>query len=252
MTGMKGLILDLRDDPGGLLEAAVKVSDLFVKSGKIVSTKGRNKADQVYEAEEDGTYADFPMVVLINQNSASASEIVAACLQDHDRAEIVGQRSFGKGSVQNILPLDNGNSVLKLTVATYWRPSGKNIHRFKDAKPSDEWGVSPDEDLEVKLSNEEYEKWYEARLKRDQLHTANRSDSKDDDSPEVREDDPKAEQDQGNVFVDHQLDKALEVDQVEAGRGNRHGEEVSRSGPECGSSLRSDPLTLTPKLPGSR
>ena len=84
------------------------------------------------------------MVVLVNQNSASAAEIVSACLQDHKRAKVVGQRTYGKGSVQNIIELEDGNSVLKLTVATYHRPSGKNIHRFKNAKPSDEWGVSPD------------------------------------------------------------------------------------------------------------
>ena len=94
------------------------------------------------------------MVVLVNQNSASAAEIVSACLQDHKRAKVVGQRSYGKGSVQNILELEDGNSVLKLTVATYQRPSGKNIHRFKDAKDTDEWGVSPDPGLEVKLTPE--------------------------------------------------------------------------------------------------
>ena len=87
------------------------------------------------------------MVVLVNQNSASAAEIVSACLQDHKRAMVVGQRSYGKGSVQNIIDLEDGNSVLKLTVATYQRPSGKNIHRFKNAKESDEWGVSPDPGL---------------------------------------------------------------------------------------------------------
>ena len=91
------------------------------------------------------------MVVLVNQNSASASEIVSAALQDHHRAAVVGQRSYGKGSVQNIFELDDGNSVLKLTVASYYRPSGENIHRFKNAKPTDKWGVSPDKGCEVKL-----------------------------------------------------------------------------------------------------
>ncbi|MBV8384898.1 MAG: S41 family peptidase, partial [Planctomycetaceae bacterium] len=141
--GMKALILDLRDDPGGLLGAAVEVSDLFVDEGLIVSTKGRNTISKTYEAEKEGTCDDFPMVVLVNQNSASAAEIVSACLQDHNRAVVVGQRSYGKGSVQNIIDLEDGKSVLKLTVATYQRPSGKNIHRFKNAKDSDEWGVSP-------------------------------------------------------------------------------------------------------------
>ena len=144
----EGLILDLRDDPGGLLSAAVEISDLFVEDGKIVSTRGRNTAEKTYEAHKEGTYTGFPMVVLVNHNSASASEILAACLQDHDRAVVVGERSFGKGSVQNILDLEDGNSVLKLTVATYWRPSGKNIHRFKNAKETDEWGVSPSQGME--------------------------------------------------------------------------------------------------------
>jgi carboxyl-terminal processing protease len=165
--GMKGLILDLRDDPGGLLSAAVEVCDLFLDGGVIVSTKGRNTPSKVYEAQKEGQYTDFPIVVLVNQSSASAAEIVSACLQDHKRAKVVGQRSYGKGSVQNILELEGGNSVLKLTVATYQRPSGKNIHRFKNAKESDEWGVSPDPGLEVKLSPEQYVSLARARRQRD-------------------------------------------------------------------------------------
>lgn len=172
--GMKGLILDLRDDPGGLLSAAVEVSDLFLDEGKIVTTRGRNTPEMVYEAEEPGTYSDFPMVVLINHHSASAAEIVSAALQDHERAVVVGQRSFGKGSVQNILPLNDGDSKLKLTVATYWRPSGENIHRFKDSKPSDEWGVSPNEGMEVEVSDKQYVAWFKARQERDLLSRANK------------------------------------------------------------------------------
>src|SRR6266436_3258615 len=165
--GMKALILDLRDNPGGLLSAAVEVSDLFVDKGMIVSTKGRNTPTKVYEAQKDALYTDFPMVVLVNHGSASAAEIVSACLQDHKRAKVVGQRSFGKGSVQNILELEGGNSVLKLTVASYVRPSGKNIHRFKTAKESDEWGVSPDKGLEVKLTPEQYFVYQRGRRNRD-------------------------------------------------------------------------------------
>src|SRR5262249_54107403 len=162
--GLRGLVLDLRDNPGGLLGAAVEISDMFVSEGLIVSTKGRNTVSKTYEAQKDATFEDFPVVVLVNQNSASAAEIVSACLQDHKRAKVVGQRTYGKGSVQNIIELEDGNSVLKLTVATYQRPSGKNIHRFKNAKPSDEWGVSPDPGLEVKLfPGPDSEKWYFAR-----------------------------------------------------------------------------------------
>ncbi|MFM1802487.1 MAG: hypothetical protein RJA81_1839, partial [Planctomycetota bacterium] len=148
--GAKGLILDLRNNPGGLLPAAVEISNMFVGEGKIVSTKGRNTVERVFEADKNKVVTDIPMVVLVNGNSASASEIVSACLQDHNRATIVGTRSFGKGSVQNIVEMEDGQGVLKLTVATYWRPSGKNIHRFKNAKASDEWGVSPNTDMDVK------------------------------------------------------------------------------------------------------
>ena len=103
------------------------------------------------------------MVVLINQNSASASEIVSAALQDHKRATVVGQRSYGKGSVQNILELEDGDSVLKLTVASYFRPSGENIHRFRNAKTTDKWGVSPNPGMEVKLTTPEYIDWFQGR-----------------------------------------------------------------------------------------
>ncbi len=165
--GMRGLILDLRDDPGGLLSAAVEVVDLFLDHGDIVSTKGRNTQPKTFSASKDSPFGDLPMVVLVNQNSASASEIVSAALQDHHRATVVGQRSYGKGSVQNIFELDDGNSVLKLTVASYYRPSGENIHRFKNAKTTDKWGVSPDKGCEVKLSLSDYVRWFRGRRDRD-------------------------------------------------------------------------------------
>src|SRR5262249_5981067 len=98
---------------------------------------------------------DYPMAVLVNRYSASASEIVAAALQDHHRAVVVGERSYGKGSVQNIIEMENRTSALKLTTASYWRPSGKNIHRFPDAKDTDEWGVLPDEGFKVELKDDE-------------------------------------------------------------------------------------------------
>jgi len=208
--GMKGLILDLRDDPGGLLSAAVEISDLFVEDGIIVSTRGRNTKERTYEAEKEGTYSDFPMVVLVNQYSASAAEIVSACLQDHHRAVIVGQRSYGKGSVQNILPLDNGESVLKLTVATYWRPSGKNIHRFPKFKDSDEWGVSPDKGMEVKVEGKDYFALHKARIDRDLVSSHNKPRAHGDE-PKPREDNPAKERFAPPAVVDRQLDKALEV-----------------------------------------
>ena len=207
--GMKSLILDLRDDPGGLLSAAVEIADLFVEDGKIVSTRGRNTAEKTFEARKEGTYTGFPMAVLVNHNSASASEILAACLQDKDRAVVVGERSFGKGSVQNILDLEDGNSVLKLTVATYWRPSGKNIHRFKNAKETDEWGVSPNPGLDVKLTREEYHDWFLGRKDRDFLSSRTKPRA---DKPKAEEKDkPKAEKKDPKAFADKQLDKAVAV-----------------------------------------
>jgi carboxyl-terminal processing protease len=149
--GVRALILDLRNNPGGLLTQAREVSDLFLTGGRIVSTKGRNHKEEVYDAKPEGTLllpADkYPMVVLVNKYSASASEIVAAALQDHQRAVVIGERSYGKGSVQNIIEMHQGGdrSALKLTTASYWRPSGKNIHRFPDSKDSDDWGVRPND-----------------------------------------------------------------------------------------------------------
>ncbi|MCA9100343.1 MAG: S41 family peptidase [Planctomycetales bacterium] len=167
--GAQGLILDLRNNPGGLLTAATEVCDLFLDSGLIVSTRGRDgDDDEVFEATPGG-YTDIPLVILINGFSASASEIVSACLQDHGRAIVVGERSWGKGSVQNVIPLlgERGESSLKLTTATYWRPSGKNIHRSRTANEDDEWGVRPNEGFEVKLDETAFTRLMEDRRERD-------------------------------------------------------------------------------------
>jgi carboxyl-terminal processing protease len=124
---LNGLILDLRDNPGGLLDEGVKVADRFIARGVIVSTEGRDPKNAEREfAHEDGTEPDYPMVVLVNGYTASASEIVAGALQDHKRAVVVGERSFGKGSVQTLYGLDDG-AGLKLTVARYFTPSGRSI-----------------------------------------------------------------------------------------------------------------------------
>jgi len=124
---IEGIVLDLRNDPGGLLTQAVKVSDLFLDSGMIVYTDGRlENQKQKYFARRPGSYTEFPMVVLVNGGTASASEIVAGALQDHKRAVILGTTTFGKGSVQTILPLDD-NSALRLTTARYYTPSGRSI-----------------------------------------------------------------------------------------------------------------------------
>ncbi len=167
--GLKGLIIDLRFNPGGLLSAAIDVSDLFLSSGKIVSTKGRNTPERTWEAQKEGTFEGFPIVVLVNHYSASASEILSAALQDHHRAVVIGERTWGKGSVQNVIELEEGKSALKLTTAGYHRPSGKNIHRYPDAKDSDEWGVMPDKDYEVKMNGSQTARLLEHRRRRDIL-----------------------------------------------------------------------------------
>lgn len=124
---LKGMIIDLRRNPGGLLEQAVQISDLFLEKGTIVSTIGRNKKEkEVLYAKKPGTYENFPIVIIIDEYSASASEILAGALQDNKRALIMGQRSFGKGSVQSVVKLGDG-SGLKLTVARYYTPSGRSI-----------------------------------------------------------------------------------------------------------------------------
>lgn len=124
---LKGLILDLRDNPGGLLDQAVKVSDIFLETGTIVSIRGREgKEGEEYKARKDGDAGDYPIVLLINGGSASASEIVAGALQDNGRALVIGTTTFGKGSVQTVRPLRDGYA-LKYTIARYYTPSGKSI-----------------------------------------------------------------------------------------------------------------------------
>jgi carboxyl-terminal processing protease len=125
---LKGYVVDLRNNPGGLLDQAVSVSDAFLQKGEIVSTRGRNAEEtQRFSARAGDLTKGKPVIVLINGGSASASEIVAGALQDHKRATILGTRSFGKGSVQTIIPLGSGNGALRLTTARYYTPSGRSI-----------------------------------------------------------------------------------------------------------------------------
>jgi carboxyl-terminal processing protease len=125
---LKGFVVDLRNNPGGLLDQAISVSDAFLEKGEIVSTRGRNAEEtQRYNARSGDLIKAKPLIVLVNGGSASASEIVAGALQDHRRATIIGTRSFGKGSVQTIIPLGSGNGALRLTTARYFTPSGRSI-----------------------------------------------------------------------------------------------------------------------------
>lgn len=153
--GLKALILDVRSNPGGSLDDAIKVADLFVAHGTIVTVKGRD-GEKAYSASAEGTFEGFPMAVLVNRKTASAAEIVAACLQDHGRAAVIGERTFGQGIVRTIVPLQGGVGALKLPVAAYYRPSGKNVNRYVHFTDADEWGVLPNAGCEVELGDEEW------------------------------------------------------------------------------------------------
>jgi carboxyl-terminal processing protease len=146
--GPKGYILDLRSNPGGLLDQAVAVSDAFLEGGEIVSTRGRNPKDTLREMGSPGDLAKGkPIVVLINGGSASASEIVAGALQDRNRALLLGTQSFGKGSVQTVIPLQNGlQGALRLTTARYYTPSGRSIQAH---------GIDPDIEMPVRYPGQE-------------------------------------------------------------------------------------------------
>ena len=144
---LKGYILDLRNNPGGLLSQAVQISDAFLDSGEIVSIKGRDKNDiKIYTARKGDAIKGKPLIVLINRGSASASEIVSGALKDHKRAILLGEKTFGKGSVQTIIPLKNKGG-LRLTTAKYYLPSGTSISEI---------GVEPD--IVVKESKENFKK----------------------------------------------------------------------------------------------
>ena len=140
-TTLAGLVLDLRDNPGGLLEAAIGVSDVFLEEGVIVTANGR-AADARFEmdAQPGDDLNGAPVIVLVNSGSASASEIVAGALKDHRRATIVGQQTYGKGSVQTVMPLSDGHAI-KLTTSRYYTPSGISIHKV---------GITPDVVIEAK------------------------------------------------------------------------------------------------------
>lgn len=171
MEKVSGFVLDLRNNPGGLLTQAVLVSDAFLEKGEIVSTRGRNPQDSDRRNAKPGDLTEGkPLVVLINGGSASASEIVAGALQDHRRAVVIGTRSFGKGSVQTIMPLQSGSGI-KLTTARYYTPSGRSIQAL---------GVSPDilveqrpskeeDDAETEQRNQRFESDLRGSLKNDSL-----------------------------------------------------------------------------------
>lgn len=155
---LKGLILDLRNNPGGPLDQAIKLSDLFISEGVIVSVAGRIETQPPQYAHKAGTLSDVPMVVLVNQHSASASEIVAGALQDHGRAVIMGKTTFGKGSVQQLRPLKD-NAGLKITTAYYYTPSGRSIQE-QGIKPDIEVDeLSPEQKIKLQEAEEDDKKY---------------------------------------------------------------------------------------------
>ncbi|MBY0278104.1 S41 family peptidase [Candidatus Binatia bacterium] len=225
---LRGLILDLRNDPGGLLSQAVKVSDTFLDSGLIVYTDGRlDSQKQKYFAHKPGSHTEFPMVVLVNGGTASAAEIVAGALQDHKRALVLGTQTFGKGSVQTILPLDD-QSALRLTTALYYTPSGRSIQAT---------GIVPDISMEnnVQLQKVEAKKTpSQQQFLREEnlpkhLENGNSRDPNadpslkpvpkpikdngggDDQDQDETPDDPGVQGTMGEVGKDPQLDRALEL-----------------------------------------
>ncbi|HYE60625.1 MAG TPA: S41 family peptidase [Phycisphaerales bacterium] len=164
---LQGLVLDLRGNGGGLLSEAESIADLFLEDGIIVSTRGRAFQEKVTRAKKDGTLANFPLALLINGQSASASEVLAGALVENHRAITVGSRTYGKGSVQVVLELPSGNgSELKLTEQGYFLPSGRSITRKDDAAT---WGVDPTEGFYVPVTDDELEAMFEVRRREEAL-----------------------------------------------------------------------------------
>ena len=206
MDNVNGIVLDLRNNPGGLLTQAIKVSDAFLDKGEIVSTRGRNPEDgDRFNAEPGDLAAGKPIVVLINGGSASASEIVAGALQDHRRAIVVGTKSFGKGSVQTVMPL-RGDGAMRLTTSRYYTPSGRSIQAL---------GVSPDIIVEQPVSvpgqEEEEEDDRPARSEADLRGSLNNDSLTEDEIRQIEEDREKVEQTARLRDEDYQLAYAIDI-----------------------------------------
>jgi carboxyl-terminal processing protease len=206
IENLNGLVLDLRNNPGGLLTEAIKVSDAFLESGEIVSTRGRNPEDgERFNATAGDLAEGLPMVVLINGGSASASEIVAGALQDHRRAIVVGTKSFGKGSVQTVMPL-RGDGAMRLTTARYYPPAGRSIQAL---------GVSPDIVVEQPRrpanSAEEDEPNRRTRSEADLRGRLNNDSLSEDEIRQIEEDRAKAEAAAELREQDYQLAYAIDI-----------------------------------------
>lgn len=194
---LKGVVIDVRNNPGGLLDQAVNVSDLFLEKGEIVSTRSRNEEDTVkFTAQEGDILNGLPIVVIINEGSASASEILAGALQDHHRAVILGEKSFGKGSVQTVVPLGN-YGAMRITTARYYTPSGRSIQ----AK-----GIEPD--IVVKPAKLELLESYGLTLTESELSGALKNENEDEDKKSKTKDDKDKKE---NQIEDYQLLRALDL-----------------------------------------
>jgi carboxyl-terminal processing protease len=192
--GMSSLILDLRNDPGGLLNSAVDISKLFVGNSKIiVYTEGRAQPRQDFFADSTAPYGDIPMAVLVNGGSASGSEIVTGALQDHKRAIVIGSETFGKGSVQSVIPLNDG-SALRLTVAKYYTPNGRSIHRDEKTKKG---GITPD--IVIPVTKETESKLY---IQGDEIYSKDKA--------------PQSVVNEADRVKDEVLERALQILKAEA------------------------------------
>ena len=211
-TGINGLVLDLRYNPGGLLRAAVLICDLFLEDGLIVSVRPRVGKEESYFDRGAGKFTGFPIAVLVNGYSASAAEILSACLQDYSRGVVVGERSYGKGSVQSVEDFLPTGGQIKMTTARYFPPLGRNIDKLSTGgKDDEEWGVKPNGGYEVELSREEKQDLAEYFRDREIISPKN-APAKPDDKP----------------FDDKQLNKAIDylknqVKSVQGGPGRKAG-----------------------------
>lgn len=206
IDNVSGIVLDLRNNPGGLLTQAIRVSDAFLDAGEIVSTRGRNIQDsERYNATEGDLAEGKPIVVLINGGSASASEIVAGALQDHRRAIVVGTKSFGKGSVQTVMPL-RGDGAMRLTTARYYTPSGRSIQAL---------GVSPDIIVEQppreEVLEDETEEDRRSRSEADLRGSLGNDSISDDELRQLEEDEARAEAAAALRKEDYQLAYAIDI-----------------------------------------
>jgi carboxyl-terminal processing protease len=194
----EALIIDLRDNTGGLLLAAAQICDLFLDDGAIVTTKGRDQRvdDELMATPGAVLPESCPIVIIVNENSASASEILAGCLKDRERAQVVGVRSFGKGSVQNVIPLEGGKAAMRLTTAYYYPPSGRRIHRKDPNSDEGDWGIDPSPNCRVEMSDEQLEATIERFRERSK--------------PIDAEEEPTIDSDE-SVNVDPQLSFALQL-----------------------------------------